>query len=87
MENLRKEIDRIDDEMLELFIKRMDIVKKIALEKKKDSLSILNQDREKEILKRLTDKIDDKFLSGLYPKFIINMMEISRVYQELLMKE
>lgn len=87
MENLRKEIDRIDDEMLELFIKRMDIVKKIALEKKKESLSILNQDREKEILKRLTDKIDDKFLSGLYPKFIINMMEISRVYQELLMKE
>jgi monofunctional chorismate mutase len=87
MENLRKEIDRIDDEMLELFIKRMEIVKKIALEKKKESLSILNQDREKEILKRLTDKIDDKFLSGLYPKFIINMMEISRVYQELLMKE
>lgn len=87
MENLRKEIDLIDDEMQRLFIKRLEVVKEIALEKKSQGLEILNQDREQEILTRLTDKIDDKYISGLYPKFIINVMEISKIYQELLMKE
>jgi monofunctional chorismate mutase len=87
MENLRKEIDLIDDEMQSLFIKRLEIVKKIALEKKNQGLEILNQDREQEILTRLANKIDDKYISGLYPKFIVNVMEISKIYQELLMKE
>ncbi|MGD9760952.1 MAG: chorismate mutase [Candidatus Izemoplasmatales bacterium] len=87
MKNLRKEIDLLDDEMLELFLKRMEIVKKIALEKKALGLEILNQDREQEILTRMTNKVDDQYLSGLYPKFIVNIIEISRIYQELLMKE
>ncbi|MGD9963886.1 MAG: chorismate mutase [Candidatus Izemoplasmatales bacterium] len=87
MKDLRKEIDDIDDEMAELFLKRMAIVKKIALEKKNQGLEVLNQEREKEILTRLTDKINDKYLSGLYPKFIISVIEVSRLYQELLMKE
>lgn len=87
MENLRKEIDLIDDEMQRLFIKRLEVVRQIALEKKSQGLEILNQDREQEILTRLTDKIDDRYISGLYPKFIINVMEISKIYQELLMKE
>lgn len=87
MENLRKEIDLIDDEMQRLFIKRLEVVRQIALEKKSQGLEILNQDREQEILTRLTDKIEDKYISGLYPKFIINVMEISKIYQELLMKE
>lgn len=87
MKELRKEIDLIDEEMLELFLKRMALVKKIAEEKKTMNLPILNQERESEILSRLTAKIKDNKLAGLYPKFIVNVMEISRVYQELLMKE
>ena len=87
MEELRKEIDLIDDEMLKLFIKRLEIVKEIALIKKEKGLEIHNQAREQEILSRLTSKVDDKYLSGLYPKFIINLIEISRVYQELIIKE
>jgi chorismate mutase/prephenate dehydratase len=87
MNELRKEIDLIDEEMQELFLKRMALVKKIAEEKKAKNLPILNQDRESEILSRLTAKIKDNKLAGLYPKFIVNILEISRVYQELLMKE
>jgi len=87
MNELRKEIDLIDEEMLELFLKRMALVKKIAEEKKTMNLPIWNQERESEILSRLTAKIKDNKLAGLYPKFIVNVMEISRVYQELLMKE
>ncbi|MDD3712188.1 MAG: chorismate mutase [Candidatus Izemoplasmatales bacterium] len=87
MNELRKEIDLIDEEMQELFLKRMALVKKIAEEKKAKNLPILNQERESEILSRMTAKIKDNKLAGLYPKFIVNVLEISRVYQELLMKE
>jgi monofunctional chorismate mutase len=87
MNELRKEIDLIDEEMQKLFLKRMALVKKIAEEKKNKNLPILNQERESEILSRMTAKIKDNKLAGLYPKFIVNVLEISRVYQELLMKE
>ncbi len=87
MNELRKEIDFIDEEMQKLFLKRMALVKKIAEEKKTKNLPILNQERESEILSRMTAKIKDNKLAGLYPKFIVNVLEISRVYQELLMKE
>lgn len=87
MNELRKEIDLIDEEMQKLFLKRMALVKKIAEEKKTKNLPILNQDRESEILSRMTAKIKDNKLAGLYPKFIVNVLEISRVYQELLLKE
>lgn len=87
MNDLRAEIDRIDDEMLTLFLKRMKIVEKIALEKKKQGLDVLNQDREKEVLTRLLSKIENKEIAGLYPKFITNVMDISKLYQSYLIKE
>lgn len=87
MNELRKEIDLIDEEMQKLFLKRMALVKKIAEEKKTKNLPILNQERESEILSRMTAKIKDNKLAGLYPKFIVDVLEISRVYQELLLKE
>ena len=87
MENLRKKIDEIDDKMLELFLERMAIVKRVALEKQKLKVDILDSDRESEVLSRLTSKVDEKYLAGLYPKFIITIMEISKLYQELIIKE
>lgn len=87
MDDLRKKIDAIDDEMLELFLKRMALVKEIAKEKKLKGLEIYNPNRESEVLSRLTNKIDDEILSGLYPKFIVNVMDLAKLYQELINKE
>ena len=87
MEDLRKKIDEIDDKMLKLFLERMAIVKRVALEKQKLKVDILDSDRESEVLSRLISKVDEKYLAGLYPKFIITIMEISKLYQELIIKE
>jgi len=87
LDDLRKKIDVIDDEMLELFLKRMALVKEIAKEKKLKGLEIYNPNRESEVLSRLTNKIDDEILSGLYPKFIVNVMDLAKLYQELINKE
>lgn len=87
MKEYRQRIDEIDDEMQKLFVERMEVVKKIAFEKKAKGLEVLNKERETEILTRLSEQLEDPILSGLYQKFIINTMELSKLYQELIMKE
>ncbi|MCF7923780.1 MAG: chorismate mutase [Candidatus Izimaplasma sp.] len=85
MEKLRKEIDNIDQELKELFLKRMRIVKEIAEYKKTHQLKVENVQREKKIIQRLNT--DEKYLRDLFPKFMTSLFEVSKIYQELLMKE
>jgi len=78
MEELRKQIDQIDQEMLELFVKRMNLSKEIVQKKKSLGLKIYDLDREKQILTNMTKKIDDEVIAGLYPQFITNLMDLSK---------
>lgn len=50
LEEIRKEIDGIDGELLRLFLRRMDCAKHVAAVKKEKGLPILNEEREREIL-------------------------------------
>jgi len=51
LENLRKQIDKIDESIVILLAKRMEIVKKVGKLKKKRSLPPLDNKRWKEITK------------------------------------
>ncbi len=55
LQNLRQEIDKIDDDLLMLFKKRMDIALSVAKYKKENGLVITNAEREREILERMTE--------------------------------
>ncbi|MFA7561420.1 MAG: chorismate mutase [Candidatus Izemoplasmatales bacterium] len=87
MEELRKQIDEIDQTMLELFVKRMNLSKEIVLKKKTLGLKIYDLDREKQILTSMTKKIDDEIIAGLYPQFITNLMDLSKIYQRIIAEE
>ena len=50
LQPIREEIDRIDQELVTLFKKRMDCAKQVGEYKKTNGLSVLNEAREKEIL-------------------------------------
>lgn len=50
LDEIRKEIDHIDKELISLFCQRMECSKKVAEEKAKNNTPILNTKREKEIL-------------------------------------
>ena len=52
---VRNEIDTIDEELLVLFIKRLECAKKVAEIKKEHSLPVLNSGREQEILNKMTE--------------------------------
>ncbi len=80
LKDIRNKIDAIDDELLELFKKRMEIVSEVAAYKREHGLPVLNSQRERDIVARVTDGMDDTMAS--YTKTWFNtMFECSRSYQ------
>ena len=56
LNELRNEINRIDDEILELFLRRMDVAEQVADYKREHDLPIYQPQREREILKKVAEK-------------------------------
>ncbi len=57
---IRKKIDALDEEMLTLFLERMDLAEEIAAYKNEHHLPIVNRSREREILSSMTRKAEEK---------------------------
>ena len=80
LNDYRKEIDSIDDQMTALFARRMNIAAKIAEYKKANGLRVLDARREKEKLRDIMEKTPDglrEYMSSLYSL----MFELSRSHQ------
>ncbi len=60
IKEIRKNIDDIDDRMLELFLQRMSFVEEIAEYKKGVVVPIQDKEREREILSKITAKAGDR---------------------------
>lgn len=59
LNEIRKEIDVIDAEIVNLLNKRFDVVKKIAKFKSDNNFQILNKEREKDVVKKLLNLTTD----------------------------
>lgn len=71
IDELRSEIDEIDDGLVSLFLQRLAVVKEIGKAKKTHSLSVEDKNREKAVIERLTiNKTDEekKKITELYNK-------------------
>ena len=80
IQQLRNEIDNIDDELVKLFCRRMDVSAKVADYKKEHNLPILAPAREREILANVAQKAGDEM--GNYTRVLYSMLfELSRGYQ------
>ncbi len=80
IDDLRKDIDRIDDELVRLFVARMDVAKQVAEYKKDNDLPIFVPAREREKLQDVAAKAGpemDDYIRSLYSM----IFEISRSYQ------
>lgn len=82
LDDLRKDIDCIDKELVELFEKRMEKVLDIAKCKKENNISILNTYRENEVLIKNTNYIKNKYFQNSVEEFLSSIMNISRKVQE-----
>lgn len=80
LEELRKDIDAIDDEILGLFLKRMEKASMVADYKRENNLSTLQKGREREILKKVAEKSGDEMAD--YSRMLFQtMMDLSKSYQ------
>ena len=86
IQSSRKEINQIDLQMAERFEKRMEICKDIALYKKDNGLSIRDEAREAEVVKRNAEYIQNTEIQPYYEDFIRNTMDVSCKYQSSLLR-
>ena len=82
LKEMRLEIDRIDEEMLQLFEERMDIVKLVKSYKKEHQLNVLDTTREQQVLEKNLLKLKDKTLEKAYIKFLQHLMDLSKELQQ-----
>lgn len=86
LEFLRQQIDQIDDELVKLFLRRMEISAQIASCKKEKGLPILMPAREQEKLADVAKKSGAnmaEYTRDLY----CTLFELSRKYQSMLSNE
>ncbi|MDQ0151234.1 shikimate dehydrogenase [Eubacterium multiforme] len=82
LESYRKEIDKIDNEITKLFEKRMNVVLKVAEYKKENNLPIFNEEREKKVIKKNVDRLENKDYTKEIEEFFINLMKVSKDLQK-----
>ena len=80
---IRKEISEINDEMLALFVKRMELSAQVAQYKKANGLPTLDRKREEAILQKVADNTVDEYRQYAL-RFFRTMMDLSKEYQETL---
>lgn len=84
LEELRKQIDGIDEELVKIFEKRMKTAAEIADVKRKENIPVLNTAREREIIANLTEKTDKDI--SVYVRILYSLLfEMSRSYQHKLL--
>ena len=80
IQDLRGQIDQIDDELVRLFCQRMEIAAQIAAYKKEHNLPILVPAREREKLQDVAEKAGPEMAN--YTRVLYSMLfELSRSYQ------
>ena len=83
LEEIRKEISTINDEMLALFVKRMELSAQVAMYKKANGLPTLDRKREEAILQKVADNTSEEFRQYAIQLFR-TMMDLSKEYQDTL---
>ena len=75
-------IDSIDNQIIELYVKRMEIVKEITKLKIENDLPVLDQNREKIMLEKNLEKIKDDEFKKYYKDVLEGFLKASKEMQK-----
>ena len=81
IKELRNSIDKVDDQIFDLILKRFDYAEKIGRIKKKMVLPVNDKAREEIIIERLSEKLSTKINSKEIKKIIDPIISISKEIQ------
>ncbi len=86
LEQYREQINSIDNELVALFVQRMELSGKIAAYKEANNIPVLDSTRERELLNRVSELAGEEL--ERYTRILFSMiMDISRSYQHMLLHE
>jgi chorismate mutase/prephenate dehydratase len=86
LKDIRTQINKVDEQMAELFEKRMNLAKQVAKYKIENSLPIEDKIREKQLIEKNSSLIKDDEIKEYYIEYLKNVIEISKQYQARLVK-
>ena len=87
LEQYRQEIDRIDGELVKLFLERMAVTGKVGEYKQREGIPVLDANREKQVIAAKTALTDDPARKADLAALYESTMAISRRQQRHLVKE
>ena len=80
LKDVREKIDRIDDEIAKLYGERMQCVNQVIEAKKQSGKAVFDPDRERNIILRVTEQVDED--KQVYLKRVFEtIMDTSKAYQ------
>lgn len=86
MEDLRKQLDEIDQQMRDLFEARLDVVSEVAQYKIKNNIAVLDSSREAIIIERGLNAIKNDNYKQYYKQFLDTQLDVSKQWQEEIIK-
>ena len=81
IKELRNSIDKVDDQIFDLILKRFDYVEKIGNIKKEMNMPVYDKAREEIIIERLSEKLSTKINYKEIKKIIDPIISISKDIQ------
>jgi monofunctional chorismate mutase len=81
LDEIRVELDQIDEAMRVLFEKRMALVLEVKTYKKAHNIPVLDSNREASMMQYHLDKLNNKTLERYYESFLKHIMDLSKAYQ------
>lgn len=86
LKEAREAVREADRQMAALFERRMAAVREVAAYKKERGMQILDREQEKRVLERNSAFIEDDVLRPYYLSFLQSTMDVSKRYQEWLIR-
>ncbi len=86
LQEIRDEIRQIDEEMAELFCRRMEAVRKVAAYKNRRGLPVLDREQEARVIDGRSALIKDPELRPFYIEFLKDVMKVSKYWQQYLIQ-
>ena len=81
LKDIREEIDRIDDGIIDLFMRRMDCAEHVASYKAAHHMPVLDKSRERDLLAKVAERVPHEMRSYIEVLFQL-LMEASRNRQD-----
>ncbi len=87
LEECRKEIDQIDSKIIELYEKRMSVVKKVLEFKKENNMQVFDSSREASMLDKNLAKISNEEYKKYYKSVLDGFLKSSKDMQNDLLNK